>query len=481
MSTLEKFLNFEVNNSLLTRNLCGYYYWQFLRLNIYREIIKKQEGISDAQTNTRGRAIKRLYLRLINTKGLVEAKRLDIKTQKDILILNHPRRIKTENYYDCIYTDLLLENIQYSYITLERMYNDKHFSPIRTKNLLYLDYIELKAGVKLVIENKILKKSNKAIGKESEWNFITKLERKIEDEFKVKIYLNDIVKRTYIQYKEYRKYFRELITKISPKIVIEVVGYNFANMVINEIAKEEKIPVVELQHGSMGKYHIAYNYLDEKMLNTFPDYVFAFGEYWKCNSRLPIDNKRIKITGWPYYEKKLSVNIRRSIREDKKVILFISQGTIGEQLSRIAFDLSKIIDLNMYKIIYKLHPGEYNRLENEYRYLLDSDIEIVDNNEHDMHYYFSQSDIQVGVYSTAIYEGLGYGLKTYIFKLYGYCWMEELYKDNTAILVESVNQLASSLEKKVNERTSNGVSYFWENNSIDNMLNEINKIINKEQ
>lgn len=54
---------------------------------------------------------------------------------------------------------------------------------------------------------------------------------------------------------------RRIIKSISPKVIVEVVGYETNKMIINEIAHEMGISTIELQHGVIGRGHIAYNYL----------------------------------------------------------------------------------------------------------------------------------------------------------------------------------------------------------------------------
>lgn len=60
-------------------------------------------------------------------------------------------------------------------------------------------------------------------------------------------------------------------------------------MIITELAKEKEIPVIELQHGSEGSEHPGYNYSKGERIKQFPDYYFAFPEFWKNQARFPIE------------------------------------------------------------------------------------------------------------------------------------------------------------------------------------------------
>src|SRR5699024_8411693 len=100
--------------------------------------------------------------------------------------------------------------------------------------------------------------------------------------------------------------------------------------------------------------------------------------------------------------------------DEEKIILFISQGTIGEELSKLAKQISELAEFP-YSIIYKLHPGEYDRWKTNYPWLLNSNIQVVASDNPPLYELFAKSKIQVGVTSTAMYEGLNFGLDTYIY------------------------------------------------------------------
>jgi len=67
------------------------------------------------------------------------------------------------------------------------------------------------------------------------------------------------------------EYYSKVIKRIKPKLILEVVSYSESRYAVNHIASKFNIPTVELQHGTMGKYHIAYNFKKKINLSTFPD------------------------------------------------------------------------------------------------------------------------------------------------------------------------------------------------------------------
>ena len=475
---LEKFLEFEKVNNLFSEEFLGIKFWHLIRFNVFQLIQEQYFKIGLSHSNLKGSSIiKRLFLRLFQFKFFIFNNPLIYFAKKDMIILNHHRRVKDGEKYTCIYTDLLLENINYSSIIIEEPMNEKHYRPIKNSPILYTDYINFIVSIKKIfVKTKKSKYDNKTI---------ISLYKKISKSFMVNFAFEkfyDIVYDAVINFKYRLKYYRKILKRVKPKIIIEVVSYSTTRYVINYLSKELNIPTVEIQHGTMGKYHVAYNFKDFISLDTFPDYILTFGSYWNENTRFPIQKQKVLSVGWPYLENK--VNYYKSI--SKKVsnfitILFISQGTIGHDLSKTAVELTNLLDHN-YKVIYKLHPGEYDRWMVEYPWLINKNIQVIDNNIHDMHYFFSQSNIQVGVSSTALFEGIMYDITTYILRFQDYEYFNDFFMYPKIKLVNNHLDLYNSIHE---EEYINKIDFdqsfkriLWEQNGLKKMIKEINKIIN---
>lgn len=476
---IDKYLTYEQDKKLFQLEIDGFNYWHFIRKDIYDEMLADKNEIGEAHTNlSKESYYTRVFLKLKQMPNWILKNPLLGLKEKDLLILNHHRRVKNKEYFDCIYTDELLKKMNYTYYVFEQPMLEEHFSPIRTENIRYFDYLNFIIPTKIEMWKKLFRF-------DLDKNYQTQIECMLYDldkHFKVSIdqrKMLKLIENLYLYYKFSRKYYAKILDKVKPKAIVELVSYVKDRYIINELAKERGIPIIEFQHGTMGKYHIAYNFEKKIEIASFPDYIFTFGQFWKESTRLPIEDDRVKVVGWPYFEQRVSECKKEKETKNnlKKTILFISQGTIGKELSKVATDFSKRIDNDKYRIIYKLHRGEYARWKNEYEWLIDANIEVVDNNNHDMHYYFANADIQVGVYSTALFEGLGYGLKTYIVKLYGHQCMEELYINGHAFLVNDAFSIINDIESAKVTNKNFDEKYFWKKNSMSNIRSEINKII----
>jgi hypothetical protein len=247
-------------------------------------------------------------------------------------------------------------------------------------------------------------------------------------------------------------------------------------MLVNELAKEMGIPTIELQHGTMHAAHAAYQFPEGcGEIAYFPQYEFTFSEYWKTCAHLPIPEEHVKVTGYPYFERQLD-RYRDVKKEEKTTVIFVSQGTIGIELSRLAADLSELLDPEQYHIIYKLHPAEYEGWKSRMPWLKKDTIEVVDSREHNIYEYFAKCHIQVGVYSTAIYEGLGFGLTTYIYHIGHADTLADLCAQGYASYVSGAEELCRAIVAGQEEEGHDGKE-FWKLNSFDNMCNEIDEML----
>lgn len=479
MELIYKFIKFEYEEDLFNKEIQGVKFWHYIRYSIYCKILKEKYNLGQEHSDLSGKKfITRVWYKLKQIPNFILKNPLYRLDQKDILVLNHQRRVKNGNYYDCIYTDKILENIKKTYYVFEEPYLEKHFKPIRTKNIRYFDYINFIKAVKKIF----FKFINPNFGKlcSNDINRLFLLFNAINKVFNINFDKYEKIKdveNLILNYKISKKYYEKILNKIRPKVIIEVASYGFGRFLFNELAKKRGIKIIELQHGVIGKYHIAYNFYRKLELEVFPDYIFLFGEYWKNNTRFPLKKEKLIVTGFPYFKDRLEELTKNSRKNNKKEnILFISDGIVGKQFSKLAVKLDKLIDHKKYNIIYKLHPGEYDRWKRTYPWLINSTFKIVDNNKKDIYHYLSKSEYLIGVRSTVIFEGLGFNLKTFIYKIYGYQDMKDLYENNYAQLVTSVEDIVGGLDS--NKKNIENIEFFWKSNSLKNIINNLNNICN---
>ena len=473
MDITNSFLEFEKKNHLLMDEYEGFFYWQYLRFFIFEEIFSKVNH-EEKQENSISEKSK-VWLPFF--KNLIKKNPLVKREKAEILVLNSPKKIKEKDVYKDIYFDYILDNIDFTYLCLEEInFSYPHIKEKKDDFIIYNDFIELCVR----IESKIYLFKNKCnLYIEKIQNLLNELEKI----YNVELNKDEILKfsvKSMAKYKKRKKWYKKLLKSIDPKIIIEECYYGPIRMEINEIAKELGINVIELQHGVMGKYHIAYNFLEKRRIHTFPDYIFLFSEVWKKYTRFPIENSKIIVTGFPHLQKKV-INKRNNKKiGDKYTILVISQPDIGKNLANFIIEFYKNTKNKVFfecNIIYKFHPVEANNWKREYPQLVKykNEFKIIVDNTVDIHNLFAMSDCQVGVYSTALFEGLAYQLDTYILDVEKNKYVEELIEENYAKLVKKPQELMENILKdkgNVKKRAN-----FWKSSALENCIENINIIM----
>ena len=93
---------------------------------------------------------------------------------------------------------------------------------------------------------------------------------------------------------------------------------------------------------------------------------------------------------------------------------------------------------------------------------------------------FAESDIQVGVTSTAVFEGLAYHLTTFIYHLEKTdIYMKDLKETESAIFFDTAFELVKLILEthKRTEREMNLENKFFVKNSLNNIVHEIQKVV----
>jgi hypothetical protein len=410
----EIFFTMENELNLFSWKTDNIYVWELIRFNIFYLIIQKRGLYGQAHTTIKKNLWNYLKILFLSIRNFIIKNPFLIPRGNKIFI-GHPRRklLDDGTYWD-IYCDPIIESVFPEAYLLENRYLNHHLQPARTKKIYYLDIIDLFAYAYKTL-TRIFPKNDTQYT-----DFAEKLKQEIIIRFGVDININQHYKKALLTFTAHKKIYKILLKTIQPEILFLLVGYGKEALIA--AAKELFIPTVEIQHGTISRYHMAYSFPNGNSKHFFSDYFFTFGNFWKSVAKFPIDHNRIKTFGYPY----LSHSLKKYTNNTKKnLIVFISQGSIGKELSKFALKLRKIIPPHI-EIIYKLHPGEYDRWKKEYPWLQNNNISIIDSQHPDLYTLLSSALCQIGVYSTAIYEGLAFGCQTFLVDLPGIANMDQL-------------------------------------------------------
>ena len=476
MTNIEIFNEIEKKYNLYEDTIEECNYWMYSRFDIWNYILSVQNH-SLGKTQNQPEGIKsKLKTGIELIKTMIFGRKIQ-KRDIDIVFLIHERKVMIDGVYECKYTEEIRSFYDNSY-AFERLYERGHLKPTNTKNLIYLDKVALQ-GKLYYCGRFFLRQRYRELIKIIEQKIVLPV-KELEEYFQISFdieYIVQVIAKQVLIYKGKHKAYERIFHMIHPKLIIELVYYNMDSMIINEIAKREGIRTVELQHGNIYNSHVSYQYNTKSKIKQLPDEIWLLSEYWRSVVNVPLEDKYLVPVGFPYLEKQICWYKKNFQKQERvKTILFLSQGTIGKQLSEFAVDFVEHYMDDGYRVIYKLHPGEISIWKEKYVELSSCEkIEVIDNRDIDLYRLFVQSDIQVGVYSTAIYEGIGFGLDTYICDLPYAEEMEKLYQDGYAEFVRNPEEL---MKKVRNKMASNNLNKeFWTSDSISKIKKRIDDIL----
>ena len=454
----ETLFEMESNENLFSKTIDGIPIWDSIRHKVGSRLAREYGFSKEAHdSNWQSRSYSNTGVSI--AKSLTSHNPL-FSSNKDLLVVGTSRRKLVDGKWTDIHLDYFLEDIDQEYVYLDRPYQLTHFRPTRTENITYTDVIEYPTGV-----FRTLGKQYYSV-KSSYSDISTEINNNITTYFDHKIAINDLIYDEIILERLLKNAYKYILKKVDPDAVLLTVGYDTRRLLIRA-CNELSIPVIEYQHGIITPHHLGYSYPEKVQNITFADYLFTWGEFWSENFESPISEDRILPVGYPHYE-------YSTTKFDKNTIgsgtLFISQGTIGKELSKFAVEYAQ---KNTHEeVIYKLHPGEYDRWRSEYPWLVGSSMSVIEDDSKSLYEFFEQCAIQVGVNSTALFEGLGFNLSTYIYKTDGWKLMDRIITTGYADLVDDPNSIVARKDSDSVPTTD-----FFTQNPNENFEDYLNEII----
>lgn len=425
------FLRMEEDLSLFDLTVDGVPIWERIRFRIHREILFEL-GIWGYEQPTREADLSTYVSKLGLWGTNLVRKNPFLASEHEVLFWGHERRKRLEDgYWWDVYCDPIHRSLELDSLHVELPYDNTHLSPARTENLRYLDLIQITGGMRRragLVDVDLTAEKRRRLDGVTEY---------IEREFGVIVDVEDVAREALSYRASTIGLYRRFLRRVDPEVVVLVVSNGKETFI--EVCKERDVPVVELQHGILNEYEYAYSYPGDRTKRAFPDYLFTFGEYWHRQVELPVPDERIRPVGYPFLEDRVEEHQQVERREQ---VLFLSQPNIGESLARVAVEFDEDHPSD---VVFKIHPHEYGHWRSDYPWLVSSDVEIVGDGGRSLYRLFAESTAQVGVFSTALYEGLRFGLDTYLVDLPGVVHLSDLYETDRATLVGDAGELTSAM------------------------------------
>lgn len=436
----------------------GVPFWHLVRMAFYEMIVEKLPDVGAAHPDHQHSLSLKEKLKLgIRMCGgvLFRHPMLRFRKKKDFLVVCAPRKVRYKDRYVFPVLEPSLEILEGNYNYLERPDMNGHRKDPGRKCLAYSDYMECRRMLNQV-------RGTYRMDRQEE-QLVDGIIKAVEDTFDVKLDPQKVygrVNHNLTGYFTYYKAYQRLIRRFQPKYILEITHYEIAKLSLNKAAHEHGIKVYELQHGVMNVQY------DVPAVDAYmPDTLLTFGDYWNGTTSYP--GSMVSV-GNPHLEECVK-EWSSGTEKEVPTVLFLSGGPIAKPMAKLALDMERYCKEREIKIrlLFKLHPNEYQTWRELHPQLADSSIEVIDNNEKDLYYYFSIATHQIGVSSTALYEGLAFDLTTIIYKAYRYEMMADLLEAGYAYLAADLDEVMDLIltdrEKKA------GFDHFWKQNAKENL------------
>jgi hypothetical protein len=244
----------------------------------------------------------------------------------------------------------------------------------------------------------------------------------------------------FIQKYGYRKIFK----RTSAKYVFAV---NAARMPLQAAAQSRGMKVIEIQSGVFSKYSLQFSWPGSPKIEYIPDEIWTWGEYWTSGIERA-GGQSVRVIGST--EEFESVR-NRGIAKIAGQVVVLSQPLIGLDILKAAVELAAARpDLN---VIFKLHPrNEIDEFANFLANASTSNGKSAPANLSLMQFekssleVIAESEISVGVFSTALIEAAGLGAKVAIIKLPGWEHLAPLIDGGYASAFDSAADLVAGID-----------------------------------
>lgn len=411
----------EEKYDLLDFEIDGVKVWQYTRMQFYYKLAEASGVLSQPHSRlSKFDKIKHLFSFVKNSLR----DNYFTLTQKDAVVFSHSRTVNVDGELIDIYTKYFIDELLESGKDIVE-FESAHLGVHKKQKQNFAHYIDW-----IALAQRVYKTFIKVNIPNDKLEVLKKVEDDINSICQSNIDLVVFAIKSIKTYKATYKIYNKIFQKVKPKVFYTVVSYGQAAII--KAAKDNDIEVVELQHGTFSKYHLGYSFPNRKdPLEYFPDKLYVWSEFWKQLIKMPITNRNVIVDKFRYLEKEKFSHLKRN----NKQIVVLSQGAIGEEIAKkILYTYDKFKE---YKIIYKLHPGEFDRWKNYPSLLKLSKYKniIIIKNEIPLYELFATSSIQIGVFSTALYEGVEFGCKTILLNINGIEYMDRFIELNKNVEV----------------------------------------------
>jgi len=235
---------------------------------------------------------------------------------------------------------------------------------------------------------------------------------------------------------EGRTLWSGVLTRSGARIVFLTGNHTLTG--IGAAALDLGLKVVEFQHGLISTYQGTYHYPGRPSVPYAPERLLTFGAYWTDGLDLPANTISTPIG---VEDRAHGETIARIPRR----VLIPSQWSIGRKLFELALKAAR--QAPDWEFVYRPHPLDnalFYREQLATRANLPSNLRLSPIEE-DIYALMESSEVQIGLYSTALFEGMTLGLRTIIVDLPGVENLDRVLANGDAVLARDAEEIVAAL------------------------------------
>ena len=416
---VERFLCVEKAYGLFDKSVNGYFFWPYMRFNVFSALQQAMMPLSDSHPDFThrksakgwacfGQVFVRKFRKIL---AYLRYNPLWAIRRRPLLFALEPRLMPIGDRGTIpIMLEFFVERLTYPYAVLEYA-SGKEYAELPPN---YRTFRPFASWIRKVFCKYFVRKKSVS---DLLCRVVEGALSCVEKEFDVSLpkkNLASLATGQMTNYRIYRPVFKKYLKRLGVKCVVTSCHYHPLNMLLGEVAYEMGIRRVELQHGRVSREHIAYNLPQKSALHT-PDDLLVWGEFWKEGARNYCPLQNIVATGYPLFNDVRSRYPKKASGAQKHV-LFISQGNVGVTLSKLAVALADALPAESFAVRYKLHPSESRSWRSLYPWLVSSKVNVLDNKNTSVYEELSEAAVTVGAFSTALIEGFAWGVKSLVLR-----------------------------------------------------------------
>jgi hypothetical protein len=461
-AALRAFIDFEEHEHLFERKLLGVEYWQLIRHDVFRETLEALGQSARAHLRLEELPMRQwLGPQLRALPSTFQRSLLARLPQADLLVATHPRQLLYRGRYICPYTQPLLWGTACSRVLLTGHYQGRYFNPDAGEETRYVDFGLVRAHAAF--------RARELVGRglsELDLRELSQLSARLCAQLGAAPDASALIRRArtaVLTSLGTHGFFEALLARVQPRLIVNTVGYRLVHQLLTLRARAHGIPVAEVQHGTIGAAHAGYTFARGRIPPAFPDHLLLFGDIWRdLTPGLPLPATQVHAIGYGWLELQRS-DYPRGASATPRRVLFLSQRDIGRELAAVAAELRAQLDASQFELIYRLHPSEAPDWQERYPQLVQRGIRVELAQARPLYAAQAEADAQVGVYSTALVEGVAFGLHTCVVALPGHEQMKFLYERGLASRIKGAAELRTALQAPPNATRGDGTALWAAN------------------